>query len=107
MIPTAVLLACSTITAVCKTTTTGFEKGKEGEEAHGFRGGGKETARNEEKGSSVYRGTGNRCLVEAGVGRGGFGLHGDKQPPGPTELVAGVGRKGWPRASVGQVRPGV
>lgn len=42
-----------------------------------------------------------------GVGRGGFGLHGDKQPPGPTELVAGVGRKGWPRASVGQVRPGV
>lgn len=31
MIPTAVLLACSTITAVCKTTTTGFEKGKEGE----------------------------------------------------------------------------
>lgn len=50
------------------------------------------------------RGIGNRCLVE-GVGRG-FGRHGDKQPPGPSQLVAGVGRKGWPRASAGQVRLG-
>lgn len=40
-----------------------------------------------------------------GVGRG-FGRHGDKQPPGPSQLVAGVGRKGWPRASAGQVRLG-
>lgn len=46
----------------------------------------------------------NRRLVE-GVGRG-FGRHGDKQPPGPSQLVAGVGRKGWPRASAGQVRLG-
>lgn len=46
------------------------------------------------------RGIGNRCLAE-GVG---FGRHGDKQPPGPSQLVAGVGRKGWPRASAGQVR---
>lgn len=68
------------------------------------RGGSKETARNEE--GSVYRGTGTG-VWSTGVGRGGFGRHGDKQPPGPTELVAGVGRKGWPRASVGQVRPGV
>lgn len=43
-------------------------------------------------------------MVE-GVGRG-FGRHGDKQPPGPSLLVAGVGRKGWPRASAGQVRLG-
>lgn len=50
------------------------------------------------------RGIGNRRLVE-GVGRG-FGRHGDKQPPGPSQLVAGVGRKGWPRASAGQVRLG-
>lgn len=42
----------------------------------------------------------NRRLVE-GVGRG-FGRHGDKQPLGPSQLVAGVGRKGWPRASAGQ-----
>lgn len=51
-----------------------------------------------------FRGIGNRRLVE-GVGRG-FGRHGDKQPPGPSQLVAGVGRKGWPRASAGQVRLG-
>lgn len=50
------------------------------------------------------RGIENRRLVE-GVGRG-FGRHGDKQPPGPSQLVAGVGRKGWPRASAGQVRLG-
>lgn len=52
-----------------------------------------------EEGSEVPRDR-NRRLVE-GVGRG-FGRHGDKQPPGPSQLVAGVGRKGWPRASAGQ-----
>lgn len=54
----------------------------------------------------MYRGTGTG-VWPTGVGRGGFGRHDDKQPLGPTELVAGVGRKGWPRASVGQVRPGI
>lgn len=65
-------------------------------------------ARDEEEGwrkrVAKCRGIGNRRLVE-GVGRG-FGRHGDKQPPGPSQLVAGVGRKGWPRASAGQVRLG-
>lgn len=58
----------------------------------------------EEGKRSIYRGIGNRRLAE-GVGRG-FSRHGDKQPPGPSQLVAGVGRKGWPRASAGQVRLG-
>lgn len=62
----------------------------------------KRQRRNEE--GSVYRETGTG-VWPTGVGRGGSGRHGDKQPPGPTELVAGVGRKGWPRASAGQVRP--
>lgn len=57
-----------------------------------------------EEGRAKCRGIGNRRSVE-GVGRG-FGCHGDKQPPGPSQLVAGVGRKGWPRASAGQVRLG-
>lgn len=69
--------------------------------------GGVNDARDEEgwrKRVAKCRGIGNRRLVER-VGRG-FGRHGDKQPPGPSQLVAGVGRKGWPRASAGQVRLG-
>ncbi|KZC08030.1 hypothetical protein WN55_09093 [Dufourea novaeangliae] len=61
--------------------------------------------RNEEGSVYVYvcaEGQENRCLADGGWVEEGFGRHGDKQPPGLTELVAGVGRKGWPRASVGQ-----